>query len=78
MFARMGGRRSAPRRRWRVWESPSPDAVRVLLGRVAAGKALPFDVEVPNSTTAKTLRAAGRGEGKRLASAGAVFKELGI
>jgi DNA-damage-inducible protein J len=34
------------------------DAVRVLLTRVAAEKALPFDVKVPNATTAAAIREA--------------------
>jgi DNA-damage-inducible protein J len=54
------------------------DAVRMLLVRVAAEKALPFDVKVPNATTVKGMRAADKGNGKRLSSAGALFKELGI
>ena len=54
------------------------DAVRMLLLRVAAEKALPFAVRVPNATTMKAMRAAGRGKGKRLDSAGALFKDLGI
>jgi DNA-damage-inducible protein J len=54
------------------------DAVRMLLLRVAAEKALPFDLRVPNATTAKAIRAAGKGKGKRMDSASAVFKELGI
>jgi DNA-damage-inducible protein J len=54
------------------------DAVRMLLVRVAAEKALPFEVRVPNATTVKALRAAGRGKGKRLNSAGALFEDLGI
>jgi DNA-damage-inducible protein J len=54
------------------------DAVRMLLVRVAAEKALPFDVKVPNATAAKAMRATDRGKGKRLKSAGAVFKDLGI
>jgi antitoxin component of RelBE/YafQ-DinJ toxin-antitoxin module len=41
-------------------------------------KALPFDVKVPNATTVKAMRAADRGKGKRLKSAGALFKELGV
>jgi DNA-damage-inducible protein J len=39
------------------------DAVRMLLVRVAAEKALPFDVKVPNSTTVKAMRAADMGKG---------------
>ena len=54
------------------------DAVRMLLVRVAAEKALPFDVKVPNATTVRAMRAADKGKGKRLSSAGAVFKDLGM
>ena len=54
------------------------DAVRMLLVRVAAEKALPFEVKVPNATTVKAMRAADRGTGKRLNSAGVLFKDLGI
>jgi len=50
----------------------------MLLLRVAAEKALPFDVRVPNATTVKAVRAARQGKGKRVDSAGALFKELGI
>jgi DNA-damage-inducible protein J len=48
------------------------DAVRMLLIRVAAEKALPFEVKVPNATTIKAMRAADRGKGKRLHSARAL------
>ena len=54
------------------------DAVRMLLIRVAAEKALPFEVKVPNTTTVKAMRAADKGKGKRLKSADALFKDLGI
>jgi len=54
------------------------DAVRMLLVRVAAEKALPFHVKVPNATTVKAMRAAGKGRGKHLNSAGTLFKNLGI
>jgi DNA-damage-inducible protein J len=54
------------------------DAVRMLLVRVAGEKALPFDVKVPNETTVRAMRAVDKGKGKRLASAGALFKDLGI
>jgi DNA-damage-inducible protein J len=54
------------------------DAVRVLLVRVAAEKALPFDVKVPNPATVKALEAADRGVGKRHGSPEALFKDLGI
>jgi DNA-damage-inducible protein J len=46
--------------------------------RVAGEKALPFDVKVPNTTTVRAMRAADKGRGKRLTSAGALFKDLGI
>jgi DNA-damage-inducible protein J len=54
------------------------DAVRMLLIRVAAEKALPFAVKIPNATTVKAMRAADKGRGKRLGSAGALFQDLGI
>jgi DNA-damage-inducible protein J len=38
------------------------DAVRVLLTRVAAEKALPFEVKVPNATTAAAMREARKGK----------------
>ena len=38
------------------------DAVRVLLTRVAAEKALPFDVKVPNAATAAAMREARTGK----------------
>ncbi|MGD0578961.1 MAG: type II toxin-antitoxin system RelB/DinJ family antitoxin, partial [Bryobacteraceae bacterium] len=44
------------------------DAVRILLVRVAAEKALPFDVRVPNATTIQAMQAADRGEGERFAT----------
>ena len=54
------------------------DAVRMLLVRVAAESALPFEVKVPNATTVKALQAAKRREGKRFESPAALFKDLGI
>jgi DNA-damage-inducible protein J len=54
------------------------DAVRVLLVRVAAEKALPFEVKVPNTITVKAMQAADRRRGKRFKSANALFKDLGI
>ena len=46
--------------------------------RVAAEKALPFDVKVPNATSVNAMRAADRGKRKRLKLSAALFKELGI
>ncbi len=54
------------------------DAVRLLLVRVAAEKALPFEVRVPSATTIKAMRAADKRKGKKFASAEALFKDLGI
>jgi DNA-damage-inducible protein J len=54
------------------------DAVRMLLVRVVAENALPFDVKVPNATTVKAMRAADKGQGKRQRSADALFKDLRI
>ncbi len=55
------------------------DAIRMLLVRVAAEKALPFEVKVPNAVTARTLRKSERGEDLvRLGSAEELFKELEI
>jgi DNA-damage-inducible protein J len=54
------------------------DAVRMLLVRVAAEKALPFEVKVPNATTVKAMKAADRGEGKRFKAANALLRDLGI
>ena len=54
------------------------DAVRMMLVRVAAEKALPFDVRVPNSTTVKAMQAADKKKGKRFRSAKAALKDLGI
>ena len=51
------------------------DAVRMLLVRVAAEKAPPFDVKVPNATTRKALQAADTRKRKRLNSADALFKD---
>jgi DNA-damage-inducible protein J len=54
------------------------DAVRMMLVRVAAEKALPFEVRIPNATTVNAMRTADRGKGKRHRSANALFKETGI
>ena len=54
------------------------DAVRMLLVRVVAEKALPFEVRTPNATTVKAMRAAEKGKGRRMPSAGALFKDPGI
>lgn len=54
------------------------DAVRLMLVRVAAEKALPFEVRVPNKITVKAMRAADKRKGTRYHSSTALFKDLGI
>ena len=54
------------------------DAVRMLLVRVAAEKALPFEVKVPNARTVKAMQAANRGEGRKYKSSAVLFKDLDI
>jgi len=54
------------------------DAVRMMLVRVAAEKALPFEVKAPNATTVRAMRAADKKKGKRFASTRELFKDLGI
>ncbi|MGO9517485.1 MAG: type II toxin-antitoxin system RelB/DinJ family antitoxin [Candidatus Korobacteraceae bacterium] len=54
------------------------DAVRMLLVRVAAEQALPFEVRVPNATTVKAMESLEKGEGKRFKSADDLFRDLGI
>lgn len=52
------------------------DAIRLLLVRVAAEKALPFDVRVPNAETEAAMREADRGEGKRFAGVADLMADL--
>lgn len=52
------------------------DAVRLLLTRVAAEKALPFDVRVPNRETIAAMEAGERGEVRRATSVAAMMAEL--
>ena len=55
------------------------DAIRMLLVRVAAEKALPFAARVPNAQTVKTLRKIERGEDLTPAKDAAdLFGKLGI
>ncbi|MEJ7804620.1 MAG: type II toxin-antitoxin system RelB/DinJ family antitoxin [Telluria sp.] len=54
------------------------DAIRLLLVRVAADRAFPFAVKVPNATTRKAMAELEQGKGKRFKSAEALFKDLGI
>lgn len=54
------------------------DAVRMMLVRIAAENALPFEVRVPNAATVKAMQAADQGNGKRFKTADALFEDLGI
>jgi DNA-damage-inducible protein J len=54
------------------------DAVRMMLVRVAAEKALPFEVRVPNKVTVRAMKASDNKKGKRFRTAEALFKDLGI
>jgi DNA-damage-inducible protein J len=52
------------------------DAVRMLLTLVAAEKALPFDVHVPNARTRRVLREARTGKLRRAASVDDLMTQL--
>ena len=55
------------------------DAVRLLLVRVIAEKAMPFEIKAPNALTAKTLRASEKGKDLHsCANAEDMFRKLGI
>ena len=54
------------------------DAVRMMLVRVAAEKALPFEVRVPNKVTVKAMKEADKKKGRRYSTADEAFKALGI
>jgi len=52
------------------------DAVRILLTRIAAEKAMPFEVRVPNRETLEAMEAGDRGEVFRAASVTEMMAEL--
>lgn len=55
------------------------DAIRLMLVRVAAEQALPFEVKVPNATTEAAFRASERDEGvTRASDAADMLAKLGI
>jgi DNA-damage-inducible protein J len=55
------------------------DAIRMLLVRIAAEKALPFEAKVPNATTEAAFRASDRNEGiTRAKDTADMFRKLGI
>ncbi len=52
------------------------DAVRLMLKRVVAEKALPFEPLIPNEETIEAIKAARRGELKKAGSVKNLFQEL--
>jgi DNA-damage-inducible protein J len=52
------------------------DAVRILLTRIAAEKAMPFEIRVPNRATRAAIAAGERGEVSRAASVAAMMADL--
>ncbi len=52
------------------------DAIRMMLVRVAAEQALPFEARVPNRETTKAIEAVQRGEVERFSSAAALLDDL--
>lgn len=52
------------------------DAVRILLVRVAAEKALPFEVRVPNRRTLAAMEAGERGKVSRATTVAAMMADL--
>jgi len=52
------------------------DAVRMMLVRVAAEKALPFDVRAPNAETVAAMRELDEGRGKRFGSVEDLMADL--
>ena len=52
------------------------DAVRILLTRIAAEKAMPFEVRVPNRATLEAMEAGERGEVTRAATVAEMMADL--
>jgi DNA-damage-inducible protein J len=52
------------------------DAVRLLLTRVAAEKAMPFEIRVPNAATAAAIQAGERGKVSRAKNVAAMMAAL--
>ena len=52
------------------------DAVRLMLKRVAAEKALPFEPLIPNAETIEAIKAARRGELSTASSLDGLFQDL--
>lgn len=55
------------------------DAINALFSQIALRKGLPFEVEIPNRLTRKTLEDSATGKNvKRFVSAADLFEDLGI
>lgn len=54
------------------------DAIRLLMLRIADEQRLPFAVQVPNATTAKTMAELDGSKGKRFDNADELFQDLEI
>lgn len=54
------------------------DAIRLLLTRVAAERAMPFPIRTPNALTREAMAELERGGGERFGSADALFEDLGL
>lgn len=52
------------------------DAVRLLLTRIAAEKAIPFELRIPNRATRAAIEAGERGEVSRASSVAAMMADL--
>ena len=52
------------------------DAVRLLLTRIAAEKALPFEVRVPNAKTVAAMQAGDRGEVSKASTVAEMMAQL--
>jgi DNA-damage-inducible protein J len=52
------------------------DAVRVLLTRIAAEKAFPFDLRVPSATTRAAMKELESGKGRRFRNIEALLADL--
>jgi len=59
-----------------MWVCPVSDAIRLLLVRVAAEKALPFEVKVPNSETRAAIAEVERSEGESFDSVADLIADL--
>ena len=55
-----------------------PDAIRLLLLRVADEKRLPFAVQAPNTTTVEAMKELEEGKGRRFDNVEALFRDLGV